>query len=287
MLAPAKINLRLEVIGSLPNGYHLLRMFNLTVSIYDEIELEFTKRGLKIEIDDPGIPADRTNTVFRAVSYFQMKFGRRFGARIKIRKRIPTGAGLAGGSSDAAAVIRALVQKFDMRLSELDLEELAYQVGADVPYLLFGGPAWVEGIGEKLEMVSDFPELFFLLVKPPFAISTRDVFQAYQPASDLTILPKAVILNAVKTGAWETFCVNHLEKLVLARQPGMERLKLELLRQGALSSVMSGSGSTLVGIFSTLEQAEMAGKEMLNFQPELWVQVVKQVSRERLESEEV
>jgi len=276
IFAPAKINLRLEVLGRLPKGYHLLRMFNLTVSLRDRLELEWRDQGIEIKVDESSIPADQRNTVFRAISYFQKKFGISFGVGVKMRKRIPAGAGLAGGSSDAAAVLKALMTKFGIPISRLDLEEVAYQIGADVPYLLSGGPAWVEGIGERIEPVSNFPSLSCLLVKPGFASSTWEVYQALGRVSDLTIEPKEVILEAIISGSWKDFCVNHLEKVVFARQRGMERLKSEILRLGALAAVMSGSGSTLVGIFSSSEQAEKGAKEILKFQPELWVEVVKE-----------
>jgi len=276
IFAPAKINLRLEVLGRLPNGYHLLRMFNLTVSLRDLLELEWRDQGIEIKVDESTIPADQRNTVFRAIAYFQKKFGISFGVRVKMRKRIPAGAGLAGGSSDAAAVLKALMTKFGIPISRLNLEEVAYQIGADVPYLLSGGPAWVEGIGEKIEPVSNFPPLSCLLVKPGFASSTFEVYQALGRVSDLTIEPKEVILEAIINGNWKDFCVNHLEKVVFARQREMERLKSEILRLGALAAVMSGSGSTLVGIFSTSEQAEKGAKEILKFQPDLWVEVVKE-----------
>lgn len=287
LIAPAKLNLRLEVLAKLPNGYHQLRMFNITVSLYDEIQLELTQQGLQIEIDQPGIPVDESNTVYRAVRYFQAKFGIKFGLRVKIHKQIPQGAGLAGGSSDSATVLRALLQEFRLKISDLSFEELAYQVGADVPYLLFGGPAWVEGIGEKIEKVSNFPSLVYLLVKPGFSCSTKEVFQAFTLADNLTIEPKEVIFSAVSRKDWEIFCVNHLEKVVLERNPIMRKLKQEIVRQGALASVMSGSGSTLVGIFSNEAQAQIAGEEILKFQPEFWVKVVKQIQPRWLEMKEV
>ncbi len=276
LLAPAKINLRLEVLGRLQSGYHQLRMFNITISLHDLIELEFLERGIEIRTDDPSLPTDQRNTVFQAIAYFSARFGIRFGVKVKIQKRIPAGAGLAGGSSDAATVLRALLDQFGFSPADLDLEELAYRVGADVPYLLFGGPAWVEGIGEKVEPVPDIPPRFFLLAKPGFSSSTQEVYQSLRLESDLTIEPKEVILSSLKKGKFREFCVNHLESTVFARHRGMEKLKSELIRLGASAAVMSGSGSTLVGIFSTWEQAELGGKELGKSQPDLWVDVVKQ-----------
>ena len=272
--APAKINLRLEVLGRLENGYHLLRMFNLTVSLLDELELELIPRGIEIESDDPAIPAGPANSVHRALSYLQKRFALDFGARVRLRKQIPAGAGLAGGSSDAAAVLRALMAEFGIRREQLDLGELAYQVGADVPYLLTGGPAWVEGIGEKIEPVAGFPASYYLLVKPPFESLTREVYTAFQPRPDLTIPPKKAILDAFANGNERDFCVNQLESAVFARHQDLEKLKSELIRLGARAAVMSGSGSALVGLFATRAQAEEGAREILKRMPDLWGRVV-------------
>ncbi len=274
--APAKINLRLEVLGQLGNGYHLLRMFNLTVSLTDELEIKLIPKGIEIETDDQSLPAGAGNTVYRAAAYLQKKFAREFGVRVRIQKRIPAGAGLGGGSSDAAAALRWLMAELGLDPARLDLEELAYEVGADVPYLLKGGPAWVEGIGERIEPVLGFPAMHYLLVKPGLGSSTREVYQALGPRPDLTITPKAAILGAFTGGNWKDFCVNQLEPVVFSRHRSLEKLKSELIRLGAAAAVMSGSGSSLVGIFSTREQAEKGEREILKLQPELWVRAVEE-----------
>ena len=272
--APAKINLRLEVLGELPNRYHLLRMFNVTVDLCDELEIDFRGRGINVETDDETIPSGEDNLAWRAADYFIRKYRVGSGAAIRIRKRIPVGGGLGGGSSDAAGVLRAFCRRF--RVSRLDLEEIAYEIGADVPYLLSCGPAWVEGIGEKVERVSGFPRMFYLLAKPSFSVSTREVYRLLGPSPNLTIEPKEVILSRLARDGWKQFCANHLEKVVFARHQELEQIKSELSRSGARTSLMSGSGSTLVGIFSDFARAERAAGALRKKRPGLWARVVRQ-----------
>ena len=195
-------------------------------------------------------------------------------ARVAREGRYDLIVGLGGGSSDAAGVLRAFCRRF--RVSRLDLEEIAYEIGADVPYLLSCGPAWVEGIGEKVERVSGFPRMFYLLAKPSFSVSTREVYRLLGPSPNLTIEPKEVILSRLARDGWKQFCANHLEKVVFARHQELEQIKSELSRSGARTSLMSGSGSTLVGIFSDFARAERAAGALRKKRPGLWARVVRQ-----------
>ena len=273
--APAKINLRLEVLGELPIGYHKLRMFNITIDLFDELAVSFQGEKISVEADNPAIPSGPANLAYRAAAYFLEKYSVKTGVKIRIKKNIPMGGGLAGGSTDAAAVLKALADQFGIKRSKLDLEEIAYKVGADVPYLIFDGPAWVHGIGEKIEPLKDFPEPFYLLVNPGFSVSTGEVFGELGRVSNLTIDPKAVILSRLRRDGFAGFCVNHLEKVVFARHHGLKAIKNELVRLGALASLMSGSGSTLVGIFLDKAGAEQAAKTFSK-KPGFWVRVVRQ-----------
>jgi len=274
--APAKINLRLEVLGQLPNQYHLLRMFNLTVDLCDRIDISFQGREIKVEVDDPQLPSGEKNLAFKAAAYLRDKSGADLGAVIKIKKQIPAGGGLAGASSDAACVLSALAKKLGVSITSLDLEDVAYQIGADVPYLLSGGPAWVEGIGEKIQPVRKFPSPFFLIVKPDFPVSTTEVYESLGPGAHLTLEPKSVILSQLVRGDWAAFCVNHLEKVVFGKHPELSEVKSELVRLGAQAAVMSGSGSALVGIFPDQARAEGAASAILEKRAGIWARVVRQ-----------
>jgi 4-diphosphocytidyl-2-C-methyl-D-erythritol kinase len=278
--SPAKINLRLEVLGRLPNKYHLLRMFNLTVDLCDQIKIDFRAKQVTVEVDDPLVPGGTKNFAYKAADYFQRKFKVDFGARIKIQKKVPVGGGMGGGSGNAATVLAALLRKYKIKQSVLDLEEVAYHVGADVPYLLSGGPAWVSGIGEKIEPVPDFPELFFLLAKPDFSVSTTEIYRSLKPGLNLTSAPKAVILSQLARGDWGKFCINHLEKVVFAKHPELSEMKSEIIRLGADAAVMSGSGSTLVGIFSDREPAARAARKLKQRHKKLWIKLVSQYQPE-------
>jgi len=276
LFAPAKVNLRLEVLGELPNHYHLVRMFNIMVSLFDEIELQFEKSGIVIEADNPLVPKGKDNLIYRVVDYFQKRFGYDFGVKIWVKKKIPLGAGLGGGSSDCGVVLKVLCERFGVSVDELNLEEVAYGLGADVPYLIFGGPSWVEGIGELIEPVKGVPKVWYLLVKPEFSISTKWVYQEYHLDRDLTIEPKEVIIKKILNGAWKEFCINQLEKVVFREYEELKELKLELSRLGSEAVVMSGSGSTLVGIFLERAQAELAKKELLRKNLRIWSEVVQE-----------
>jgi len=278
--SPAKINLRLEVLGRLPNKYHLLRMFNLTVDLCDRIRIDFRSKAIKVEVDDPLVPDGAKNFAYKAADYFKRKYKTEFGAKIQIHKQVPVGGGLGGGSSNAATVLGALLKKFKVKKSDLDLEEVAYHVGADVPYLISGGPAWVSGIGEKIEPAPGFPRLFFLLAKPGFSVSTTEIYRSLKPGSNLTTAPKEAILTQLARGDWKRFCVNHLEKVVFAKHPELSEMKSEIVRLGAEAAVMSGSGSTLVGIFSDQEPAVQAARKLKQRHKKLWVKLVNQYQPE-------
>ncbi len=265
---PAKVNLRLEVLARQEDGYHQLRMIVLPITLFDELELEFT--GREIELKTSGWEISGSNLVERVVRYFQEKFQLDFGIKIFLKKNIPPGSGLGGGSGDAGILLRALCEHFQIPLSGLDLKEIAYQLGADIPFFIFCQPAWVEGIGEKVEVIKGFPEVYFLLVKPEFSLSSREVYQSYTLASDLTLEPKEVILTRLFEKNWEQILKNDLEKVAFARHPELERLKSALKSLGAEGVVMSGSGPTLVGVFSEPSRARKAEERIQETFPGLF-----------------
>ena len=265
---PAKVNLRLEVLSRQEDGYHQLRMIVLPITLFDELELEFT--GREIELKTSGWEISTSNLVEKAVRYFQKKFQLDFGIKIFLKKNIPPGSGLGGGSGDAGILLRALCEHFQIPLSGLDLKEIAYQLGADIPFFIFSQPAWVEGIGEKVEVIKGFPEVYFLLVKPEFSLSSREVYQSYTLTSDLTPEPKEVILTRLFEKNWEQILKNDLEKVAFARHPELERLKSALKSLGAEGVVMSGSGPTLVGVFSEPARARKAEERIQETFPGLF-----------------
>ncbi|MGH7855792.1 MAG: 4-(cytidine 5'-diphospho)-2-C-methyl-D-erythritol kinase, partial [Candidatus Binatia bacterium] len=181
LLAPAKINLVLEVVGRRPDGYHDIDSVFVPIDLCDEVRLSIAPHAsfeIHLECDDPSLPSDRRNTAWRAVEEFFRNRARRPRVAVSLRKRIPAGSGLGGGSSDAAAVLRALARVEGVPERAPEVMEAALAVGADVPFFLWCRPARVRGIGERIEPLGSFPELSLAIVWPGFPISTRSAYEA-------------------------------------------------------------------------------------------------------------
>jgi 4-diphosphocytidyl-2-C-methyl-D-erythritol kinase len=260
--APAKINLRLEVLGRRPDGYHELCMVNAPVDLYDTVRLQLARSGIRVSCSDPGVPTDRTNLAARAAELLlQRRPEPRPGVRIRIWKRIPVAAGLGGGSSDAAATLVGLNRLLRMRLSAPELARLALRIGADVPFFLEGRPALVQGIGEKLKRIPRLPDWTYLLVFPPFGVSTAWAFAHWRAPLTKPVRPHIMMLSKnPDRRELSHWLRNDLETPVVRRYPLVKELKRMLVSLGALGAVMSGSGSTVVGVFQNRHQAGRAGR---------------------------
>ena len=245
----AKVNLRLEVLGRRDDGYHLLRMINCDLDLHDELELREHSSGIFLECDHPELPADAANLAWKAAEALSKATQCMKGARIKLKKRIPVAAGLGGGSSNAAAVLRGLNDLWKLRLSGERLREIGLGIGADVPYFLYGGPALVEGIGEKLSPFSIGTGADIALVNPGYPVSTKAVYEAY----DLTLTQRSLhtmFHRLISTlDDFSGVLRNDLEPVVSEKHPEINGMKAVLGRHGALGSLMSGSGPTVFGIF--------------------------------------
>ncbi|HTM09269.1 MAG TPA: 4-(cytidine 5'-diphospho)-2-C-methyl-D-erythritol kinase [Verrucomicrobiae bacterium] len=258
--APAKVNLSLRVVGKRRDGYHLIDTIIVPVSLYDEIEIARGEPGTKLTVtcDDPKIPSGGRNLAYQAATLLLGKDAARRPVSIHIRKRIPAGAGLGGGSSDAAAVLAGLNRLLRLRKSRRELMRLAPRIGADVAFFIRGGPARARGIGERLGAVQLPRRLWLVIVYPGFPISTA---WAYRSLSfKLTKNIEKSSLNrqvwAPRGGAPEL--VNDLEKPVFRRYPKVARLKARLAEAGAAGTLMTGSGSAVFGIFSSGDKARKA-----------------------------
>ncbi|MDF2885599.1 MAG: 4-(cytidine 5-diphospho)-2-C-methyl-D-erythritol kinase [Clostridiaceae bacterium] len=175
--AYGKINIALEVVGKREDGYHLLRMIMQNIDLYDLIELnEKRSNDITIECNKPYVPKDDRNLAYKAARLFMDTYKINRGIHIDIIKNIPVAAGLAGGSTNAAAVLKALNEMFDVGASEQDLMDLGVKLGADIPYCIKGGTCLCEGIGEKISELKSFKDKILVLVKPPFGVSTKDVY---------------------------------------------------------------------------------------------------------------
>ena len=275
IFAPAKVNLRLKVTGRRADGYHDLDMVMVKLGLADRLDLTFSKTGVQIESDQSHVPLDRSNTVWKAIDLVKKETGSEFGLKVQIQKRIPIGAGLGGGSSDAASVLLALNDHLSLGLNDQKLNEIGKNVGADVPFFLVPGTQRVTGIGEILEPI-DLSKLYFILINPGIPIATAQVYGWYDGIDSLP--PDAEhrtpssLLTEKKLDARFPPLENDLEEVVFPRYPVLAALKESLRKAGALGTQMSGSGSTVFGLF-TSEKSRDRGFEIVDKMrdPDWWI----------------
>ncbi len=263
--ARAKINLSLDVIGKRADGYHLLRTIMQTVELSDTIIIGCGGSGINLTCSNPELPKGEGNTAFRAASLMCRKYNIVEGLKIEIEKNIPVSAGLAGGSTDAAAVLRGINRLFGMGLKRGELAELGRLAGADVPFCIAGGTVLAEGIGEVLTPLEPLPSAHVLLVNPGLEISTAQVYSEFRPGKagkhpDTGLLVDAVGRKDLKTVAENM--INVLETVTAGRHPVIADIKAEMIKLGAMGSLMSGSGPTVFGIFGSRPDALRALRSM-------------------------
>ena len=262
---PAKINTLLKVTGRRPNGYHELVSIMIPVEIFDLLEFEILQeKAIWIQSTGYHVPNDENNLVHRAARSFLSRTGISHGVSIRLEKNIPVAAGLGGGSSDAAATLLMLNRVNSMPLTESDLREIAVELGADVPFFLNCKPSLATGIGEIIEPLEGWPEFWYVIVTPPIRISTMWVYQNLK--LELTTKSSDCILANFRS---ETFKVanvleNDLENVTCAKFPIINTLKKLLVDAGAKGAMMSGSGPSVFGLFSSLANAAEAEKFLIS-----------------------
>ena len=269
--APAKINLRLKVVGKRADGYHLLDTIMVPVSLYDEIEIHKLRIAptqektadelIKITCDDPAVPAGEENLAYRAAQLILKNRRGMPAVHIHICKSIPLGAGLGGASTDAAATLVGLNRLFKLRLSFPKLEKIALSLGADVPFFIRARPARARGIGERLSPLGELPRIWSVIIYPGFPVSTAWVY------GNLAKLTKPIANTSIATSLksfdqLSSLLENDLESVTLDRYPEIGLLKQKLLREGAPRVLMSGSGSSVFGVFAS-KQAALTAFERL------------------------
>ncbi len=264
VLAPAKVNLFLRIIGQRPDGYHLLDSLMAPVSLYDEIEITAertvgTEPHIRVRCNDPIIPTDQANLAYRAAALLCQEAGIGAHIAITLHKNIPAGAGLGGGSSDAAAVLKALNQAFSLGLNTDHLCRLAAQLGADVPFFVPCQMTRVGGIGEILTPLPALPQRWLVIVIPGFPVSTPWAYQRFDTLQPdlLQVINQTPPLDPKQWPDTALF-VNDLERAVLPEYPLIADRKKQLSALGAEVALMSGSGSAVFGIFTTQEAATHA-----------------------------
>lgn len=258
--ARAKINLGLDVVSRREDGYHDLRMVMQTVSLSDHVKLSVTKSsGVRLKTNLRFLPADRSNHAFQAAQMLIDEFGITEGVFIELEKCIPVSAGLAGGSTDAAAVLVGMNRLFHLGLSQEQLRERGVKIGADVPYCIMGGTALAEGVGDRLTELAPIPDCSIVIAKPNVRVSTKYVY-THLTLDDATRHPQIDRqIEAIRQGdlrEMSRLCGNVLENVTIPEHPEISALKEEMLAGGALNAMMSGSGPSVFGIFDRREQAE-------------------------------
>ncbi len=277
----AKINLTLDITGVLPNGYHSLCSVMHSVNLYDIVTVTMTKTGtIEIKTNVSFIPTDRKNHAYRAAELFFEETGiKNEGILIEIEKNIPVCAGLAGGSSNAAAVLKILNQCYETKLSVEQLCKIGYRIGADVPYCIHGGTMLAEGIGEKLTPLPSLPEIPIVLAKPRFGVSTPQAFQQWdkinQPEHPDTLKMIEAIknkdLHSIGLYLSNTLEAPSFEIIEKTRKNPIPEIKRSMMQCGALGTLMSGSGPTVFGLFPLMEQAEIAAEHLKTMVDDVFV----------------
>lgn len=261
--APAKINLCLHVLGRLENGYHELAMAMQRVDLYDDIQIKLGGTpGIRVVCSGIQLAVGEKNIAAQAARLFLKEAQVDIGIDIEINKRIPIAAGLGGGSSDAATVLLGLSELLNVDLGCDRLHEMGSRLGADVPFFVFQQPAWATGIGTSLEPLSVLPEVAYLLVNPGIAVSTAAVYRSLQltKGGELANLPRfSVVTRADLCAALH----NDLESVALPQFPLIAEIKQQLLDQGALGALMSGSGSTVFGVYPDFAAASQAAETLV------------------------
>ncbi len=271
-LAPAKINLSLDILGKLPNGYHSVKMVMQEIPLCDEISVEITDgNSIEIVCDKQGVPTDSSNSAFKAAKLFLEKTELSAGVRITINKKIPAAAGMAGGSTDAAAVFKLLNEMFAYPLNESEILDLCLKIGADVPFCYLGGCALSEGIGEILTPITPLKNAILVIAKPQFEVSTKWVYQNFKienvkihPDTDSVI--KAIADSDL--GTLSRSSANVLETVTETEHPIISDYKRLLKENGAIMAMMSGSGPTVFGIFDNQSLADSAYSVLKELTPD-------------------
>lgn len=264
--ALAKINLSLDVLGKREDGYHEVRMVMQTLNIFDKLNIQVTEEpGIRIRTNLSYLPVNENNLVYKAAKMMMDEFEISEGLNIDLYKYIPVAAGMAGGSSDAAAVIFAMNKLFRLGLPLQQMMERGVKIGADVPYCLMRGTALAEGIGERLTRLPSCPQCFVLIAKPPVNVSTKFVYGNLR-ANEISYHPDVDgLIEAMASGdlyGMASRMGNVLESVTIPAYPVIDQIKQFMMERGAAGAMMSGSGPTVFGLYSDLAAAKQTFYEL-------------------------
>ena len=265
MKAYAKVNISLDIVGKREDGYHLLEMIMQSIDLYDEIVIEKQKKEITIKCNKPYVPTDERNLAYKAAQLFIEKYNIDSGVNINIKKNIPVAAGLAGGSTDCAAVLKIMNKLFQVNADNEKLMELGVKLGADVPYCIKGGTALCKGIGEEVTALKGFKDKVIVLVKPPFGVSTNSVYQEFNIEKARNHPNTNLIIDAINNDNLKMVCDNMknlLENVTLRKHKILINIKEEMRYNGAMGTMMSGSGPTVFAFFDDMLKAQRCFEKM-------------------------
>ena len=273
--AAAKINLFLDITGKRSDGYHIVNMVMQSVSLYDEVTVTIEKGDGEINVSctDESIPCDETNTAYQAVkAFFEYAQIKTKNVWVKIKKRIPSQAGMAGGSTDAAAVLVALNEMLDTGFSQDELAEIAENIGADVPFCIYGGTMTASGIGTILTPLPEMPECYIVVVKPDIKISTKEAYEksdsmGYEQCRSVESMADAICRGDIKAVGKALY--NKFEEVV--EVPEIDVIKQCMKDYGAEGALMTGSGSAIFGIFEEKSDADDCMNELERHFENVWL----------------
>lgn len=263
--AYAKINLSLDIIGKQENGYHILKMIMQSIDLYDIVSVEKAVEGISLTCNKSYIPTDDKNIAYRAAKLFIDRYKVESGVKINIVKNIPVAAGMAGGSTDGAAVLKLMRDLFKPKVSNKELEEISVEIGADVPFCIEGGTVLCEGIGEVMTKLQPFKDKILVVVKPNFGVSTKEVYKAFDLDKVAKHPETEELIEAIKKDDLDFICDNMknlLENVTLNKYPLIKQIKRELMSMGAKGAMMSGSGPTVFAFFDDMLQAQRAYEQL-------------------------
>lgn len=264
--ALAKINLGLDVVRRREDGYHEVRMIMQTIHLYDRLDIKRTKEsGIQIQTNLSFLPVNENNLIYKAAKLLMDEFSITDGVSVKLDKRIPVAAGMAGGSTDAAAMLFGMNRLFSLGMTKRQLMERGVQIGADVPYCIMRGTALAEGIGEELSPLAPMVKCPVLIAKPSISVSTKFVYQNLK-LDDTTVHPDIDLLiddiRAKNLYDIAAHMGNVLETVTIPNYPVIDEIKKHMLSNGAVGAMMSGSGPTVFGLFDDEATAKKAYKAM-------------------------
>lgn len=271
--APAKINLTLDVLYKRPDNFHEVEMVMTTVDLADRISLRTIEQGqIVIKTSDSFIPNDRRNLAYQAAEIVMKKYNITEGVEITIEKSIPAAAGLAGGSSDAAATLRGVNRLWKLGLSMDELAQLGAQIGSDIPFCVHGGTALATGRGEKIEKLPSPPNCWVILAKPAISVSTASVYGAFN-IENVAHPNTTAMIDALAAKDYRKMCQtleNALESVTMSLYPEVHMLKEQMIKFGADAALMSGSGPTVFGFVDSESRVSRVYNGLRGFCPEVY-----------------